>query len=201
MNQNFKRVLPTIFTGIALLFSFINLIFLIVLKDDLYVDAWDYVTTVFVFLSIGGLLAIAILELLNRQVPIAVYFAPLGVYALSFLLYGFESLININKSYSSSRYINFNSFIAYIYTIAIIGLLIYAICKKKATLAAISISYFIFDYFIAGLKAFNQIFFAIFSDNEFKYGFNNFVEYNAHLLFFVTIALIVYDYFKKNKSI
>lgn len=124
MNQNFKRVLPTVFTGIALLFSFINLIFLIVLKD-----------------------------------------------------------------------------IAYIYTIAIIGLLIYAICKKKATLAAISISYFIFDYFIAGLKAFNQIFFAIFSDNEFKYGFNNFVEYNAHLLFFVTIALIVYDYFKKNKSI
>lgn len=196
MNQNIKKFIPAILGITATFFSFLSFIFIIVLDGDV----WNYLNGIFSFIAIGGLLAIVVLDCLNIRFNKRIYFIPLGVIALAELFTGLEALIEIGSAYSSARYAYFNSFIDSIITILVIALFVYSIYKSKHILTAISGTYLAAHLFATSIYAFFQMFFAIFADNKFKYGINNFSTNLSLFLFYAIYFYLVYENHKSNNN-
>lgn len=196
MNQGFKRLIPTILASIALFCSLMSFIMLIVLKQK---EVWDYLVSIFTFLGIAGLLAIAILDLVNIKMNQLVFAAPLLGMVLAELFEGLEPLTDIGSGSSWYKYSYFNGFVGSIITILVIVLFVFSIYKKNAILTSVSLTYLASSLFISGLYGFNRTLFSLFTKDKFKFGFNSFMTNSASFLFYATYAFIAYQYYKENQ--
>lgn len=188
MNQGLKKLMPVILAGTATLCSFISLIMLIVLEGE----AWDYVNAIILLLSIGGLLAVAIVKMLNPMTNPAFFILPLGGVALANLIDGLHDLIEIGSSkYGKASY--FSSFVISLLLIAVLVFFILSVKNQKAIHTAICLTYLAAPLFLSGLRGFNSALFSLFTDTQFKYGFNSFITASASFLFYITYAWLAHE--------
>ena len=177
-----------------MLFAFLTIIMYIVVKRE----AWDYVIELFSLIALGGLLALIILNMLNIKFNHLLFFIPLGVVAIAYLLSGIRSLINIGDAYETLRYSYFTSFINSILSIGLLISMVYGLYKmgNKKVFFIIPISYIIISNVFSFLYSFNQVIFSFFTVTKTKYALVSFFDLISVISFYVIYII----FFVKNNS-
>lgn len=194
MKQNKSTLISLILGIISVLFAFLTIIMYIVVKRE----AWDYVIELFSLIALGGLLALIILNMLNIKFNHLLFFIPLGVVAIAYLLSGIRSLINIGDAYETLRYSYFTSFINSILSIGLLISMVYGLYKmgNKKVFFIIPISYIIISNVFSFLYSFNQVIFSFFTVTKTKYALVSFFDLISVISFYVIYIII----FVKNNS-
>jgi hypothetical protein len=194
MKQNKSTLISLILGIISVLFAFLTIIMYIVVKRE----AWDYVIELFSLIALGGLLALIILNMLNIKFNHLLFFIPLGVVAIAYLLSGIRSLINIGDAYETLRYSYFTSFINSILSIGLLISMVYGLYKmgNKKVFFIIPISYIIISNVFSFLYSFNQVIFSFFTVTKTKYALVSFFDLISVISFYVIYII----FFVKNNS-
>ena len=194
MKQNKSTLISLILGIISVLFAFLTIIMYIVVKRE----AWDYVIELFSLIALGGLLALIILNMLNIKYNHLLFFIPLGVVAIAYLLSGIRSLINIGDAYETLRYSYFTSFINSILSIGLLISMVYGLYKmgNKKVFFIIPISYIIISNVFSFLYSFNQVIFSFFTVTKTKYALVSFFDLISVISFYVIYII----FFVKNNS-
>ncbi len=194
MKQNKSTLISLILGIISVLFAFLTIIMYIVVERE----AWDYVIEIFSLIAFGGLLALIILNMLNIKFNHLLFFIPLGVVAIAYLLSGIRSLINIGDAYETSRYSYFTSFINSILFIGLLISMAYGLYKmgNKKVFFIIPVSYIIISNVFSFLYSFNQVIFSFFTVAETKYALVSFFDLISVISFYVIYII----FFVKNNS-
>mgnify|MGYP000519544633 CR=1 FL=1 len=194
MKQNKSTLISLILGIISVLFAFLTIIMYIVVKRE----AWDYVIELFSLIALGGLLALIILNILNIKFNHLLFFIPLGVVAIAYLLSGIRSLINIGDAYETLRYSYFTSFINSILSIGLLISMVYGLYKmgNKKVFFIIPISYIIISNVFSFLYSFNQVIFSFFTVTKTKYALVSFFDLISVISFYVIYII----FFVKNNS-
>lgn len=194
MKQNKSTLISLILGIISVLFAFLTIIMYIVVKRE----AWDYVIELFSLIALGGLLALIILNILNIKFNHLLFFIPLGVVAIAYLLSGIRSLINIGDAYETLRYSYFTSFINSILSIGLLISMVYGLYKmgNKKVFFIIPVSYIIISNVFSFLYSFNQVIFSFFTVAETKYALVSFFDLISVISFYVIYII----FFVKNNS-
>ncbi len=194
MKQNKSTLISLILGIISVLFAFLTIIMYIVVKRE----AWDYVIELFSLIALGGLLALIILNILNIKFNHLLFFIPLGVVAIAYLLSGIISLINIGDAYETLRYSYFTSFINSILSIGLLISMVYGLYKmgNKKVFFIIPISYIIISNVFSFLYSFNQVIFSFFTVTKTKYALVSFFDLISVISFYVIYII----FFVKNNS-
>lgn len=194
MKQNKSTLISLILGIISVLFAFLTIIMYIVVKRE----AWDYVIELFSLIALGGLLALIILNMLNIKFNHLLFFIPLGVVAIAYLLSGIRSLINIGDAYETLRYSYFTSFINSILSIGLLISMVYGLYKmgNKKVFFIIPISYIIISNVFSFLYFFNQVIFSFFTVTKTKYALVSFFDLISVISFYVIYII----FFVKNNS-
>ena len=194
MKQNKSTLISLILGIISVLFVFLTIIMYIVVKRE----AWDYVIELFSLIALGGLLALIILNMLNIKFNHLLFFIPLGVVAIAYLLSGIRSLINIGDAYETLRYSYFTSFINSILSIGLLISMVYGLYKmgNKKVFFIIPISYIIISNVFSFLYSFNQVIFSFFTVTKTKYALVSFFDLISVISFYVIYII----FFVKNNS-
>ena len=194
MKQNKSTLISLILGIISVLFAFLTIIMYIVVKRE----AWDYVIELFSLIALGGLLALIILNILNIKFNHLLFFIPLGVVAIAYLLSGIRSLINIGDAYETLRYSYFTSFINSILSIGLLISMVYGLYKmgNKKVFFIIPISYIIISNVFSFLYSFNQVIFSFFTVTKTKYALVSFFD----LISVISFHVIYIIFFVKNNS-
>lgn len=194
MKQNKSTLISLILGIISVLFAFLTIIMYIVVKRE----AWDYVIELFSLIALGGLLALIILNILNIKFNHLLFFIPIGVVAIAYLLSGIRSLINIGDAYETLRYSYFTSFINSILSIGLLISMVYGLYKmgNKKVFFIIPISYIIISNVFSFLYSFNQVIFSFFTVTKTKYALVSFFDLISVISFYVIYII----FFVKNNS-
>ena len=194
MKQNKSTLISLILGIISVLFAFLTIIMYIVVKRE----AWDYVIELFSLIALGGLLALIILNMLNIKFNHLLFFIPLGVVAIAYLLSGIRSLINIGDANETLRYSYFTSFINSILSIGLLISMVYGLYKmgNKKVFFIIPISYIIISNVFSFLYSFNQVIFSFFTVTKTKYALVSFFDLISVISFYVIYII----FFVKNNS-
>jgi len=194
MKQNKSTLISLILGIISVLFAFLTIIMYIVVKRE----AWDYVIELFSLIALCGLLALIILNILNIKFNHLLFFIPLGVVAIAYLLSGIRSLINIGDAYETLRYSYFTSFINSILSIGLLISMVYGLYKmgNKKVFFIIPISYIIISNVFSFLYSFNQVIFSFFTVTKTKYALVSFFDLISVISFYVIYII----FFVKNNS-
>lgn len=194
MKQDKSTLISLILGIISVLFAFLTIIMYIVVKRE----AWDYVIELFSLIALGGLLALIILNILNIKFNHLLFFIPLGVVAIAYLLSGIRSLINIGDAYETLRYSYFTSFINSILSIGLLISMVYGLYKmgNKKVFFIIPISYIIISNVFSFLYSFNQVIFSFFTVTKTKYALVSFFDLISVISFYVIYII----FFVKNNS-
>ena len=194
MKQNKSTLISLILGIISVLFAFLTIIMYIVVKRE----AGDYVIELFSLIALGGLLALIILNMLNIKFNHLLFFIPLGVVAIAYLLSGIRSLINIGDAYETLRYSYFTSFINSILSIGLLISMVYGLYKmgNKKVFFIIPISYIIISNVFSFLYSFNQVIFSFFTVTKTKYALVSFFDLISVISFYVIYII----FFVKNNS-
>lgn len=194
MKQNKSTMISLILGIVSVLFAFLTIIMYIVVERE----AWDYVIELFSLIALGGLLALIILNMLNIKFNHLLFFIPLGVVAIAYLLSGIRSLINIGDAYETLRYSYFTSFINSILSIGLLISMVYGLYKmgNKKVFFIIPISYIIISNVFSFLYSFNQVIFSFFTVTKTKYALVSFFDLISVISFYVIYII----FFVKNNS-
>lgn len=194
MKQNKSTLISLILGIISVLFAFLTIIMYIVVKRE----AWDYVIELFSLIALGGLLALIILNILNIKFNHLLFFIPIGVVAIAYLLSGIRSLINIGDAYETLRYSYFTSFINSILSIGLLISMVYGLYKmgNKKVFFIIPVSYIIISNVFSFLYSFNQVIFSFFTVTKTKYALVSFFDLISVISFYVIYII----FFVKNNS-
>lgn len=194
MKQNKSTMISLILGIVSVLFAFLTIIMYIVVERE----AWDYVIEIFSLIAFGGLLALIILNMLNIKFNHLLFFIPLGVVAIAYLLSGIRSLINIGDAYETLRYSYFTSFINSILSIGLLISMVYGLYKmgNKKVFFIIPISYIIISNVFSFLYSFNQVIFSFFTVTKTKYALVSFFDLISVISFYVIYII----FFVKNNS-